>query len=107
MTQGAHNVGVVQVLGKGHLHGGPIWGALYILVLLWCYDLQHQDLTKMAPTTTRSDKDAPQYYKILQGCSSKIKILQCCCRSLSTAQAKQGDMYSVAHCMELIDWVPR
>ena len=40
MTQSAHNVGVVQMLGESHLHGGPIWGPLYILVLLWCYDLQ-------------------------------------------------------------------
>ena len=45
MAQGAHNVGVVQVLGYGHLHGGPIWGALDVLVLLRCYDLQPQACT--------------------------------------------------------------
>lgn len=47
MAQGTHNVGVVQVLGNGHLHGGPIWGALYVLVLLWSNNLQakHQRVT--------------------------------------------------------------
>lgn len=39
MAEGTHNVGVVQVLSDGHLHGGPIWGALDVLVLLRCYDL--------------------------------------------------------------------
>ncbi len=63
MTQGTHDVGMVQVLGEGHLHGGPIWGALYILVLLWCYDLQHQDITRMAP----------HYTKILQVCLSQLQ----------------------------------
>ena len=40
MAEGTHNVGVVQVLGDGHLHGGPIRGALYVLVLLRRNDLQ-------------------------------------------------------------------
>lgn len=40
MAECAHNVGVVQVLGDGHLHGGAIRGALNVLVLLRCYDLQ-------------------------------------------------------------------
>ena len=39
MAEGTHNVRVVQVLGEGHFHGGPIWGALNILVLLRRYDL--------------------------------------------------------------------
>jgi len=64
MTQGTHNVGVIQVLGKGHLHGGPIWCAFDILVLLWCYDLQHQNLAKM-----------PQNYQLLQGYPSKLQDL--------------------------------
>ena len=50
MAQGAHNVGVVQILGEGHLHGGPIWGALYVLVLLWCYDLKHIQALLLALT---------------------------------------------------------
>ena len=40
MAEGANDVGVVQVLGDGHLHGRPIGGALYVLVLLRRYDLQ-------------------------------------------------------------------
>ena len=45
MTQGAHNVGVVQVLSDSHFHGGPIRSALYVLVLLRRYDLQPQPYT--------------------------------------------------------------
>ena len=41
MPEGSHNVGVVQALGQGDLHGGPIWGALDVLVLLWRNDLQN------------------------------------------------------------------
>lgn len=40
MTEGSHNVGVVQVLSDGYLHWGSIRGALYVLVLLRRYDLQ-------------------------------------------------------------------
>ena len=53
MAKGAHNVGVVQVLGEGHLHGGPIWGALYVLVLLWSNDLQHIASMALAQLTFR------------------------------------------------------
>ena len=40
MSECMYDVGVVQAAGQGDLHGGPVWGALYILVLLWGYDLQ-------------------------------------------------------------------
>ena len=42
MSEGVYNVGVAQVLSEGYLHGGPIRGALYVLVLLWRYDLHSQ-----------------------------------------------------------------
>lgn len=52
MSECAYNVGVVQVLGEGYLHWGPVRGALYILVLLWSYDLnsnQPHQTCKTAP----------------------------------------------------------
>lgn len=42
MAKGAHNVGVGEVLSQRHLHGGPIRGALDVLVLLGGHNLQMQ-----------------------------------------------------------------
>ena len=39
MSECLYNVGVAQILSQGNFHWGPIRSALYILVLLWCYDL--------------------------------------------------------------------
>lgn len=46
MSHRVYNVGVAQILGEGYLHGGPIRGALYVLVLLWGDDL-HTKRTDM------------------------------------------------------------
>ncbi len=41
VSKGMYYIGVAQAMGEGHLHGGPVWGALYVLVLLWRYDLHN------------------------------------------------------------------
>lgn len=64
MAEGAHNVGVGQVLGDGHLHGGPIWGALYVFILLRCYDLQTRPRQKASEFNSRLGLAIPWLHSI-------------------------------------------
>ena len=41
MSECLYNIGVAQILSQGDFHWGPVRSALYILVLLWCYDLHN------------------------------------------------------------------
>ena len=71
MAQGAHNVGVVQVSGEGHLHGGPVWGTLDVLVLLWCNDL-HDAKDKGLPRPENENYDCVQLACLLRSFKSLI-----------------------------------
>ncbi len=41
VPEGMYYVGVGQPPGQSYLHGGPIWGTLYVFVLLRRYNLHH------------------------------------------------------------------
>lgn len=82
MAKGAHNVGVVQVLGDSHLHGGPIRGTLDVLILLRCYDLQtchHHKASVKASDFVRHSTDS---YVGLQAFSGRSCSSNLCCAVL-------------------------
>ena len=54
VSESVNDVGVVQVFGERYLHGNPIRGTLYVLILCCCYDLYSNQCSTHASIMTRA-----------------------------------------------------